>query len=127
MDSALRDALQRARYVYVTTWGPTGKAGTVPTWVCFHQGAVYFTTRRRSLKARRIRASGRARIAVDRADGPSFDGRARWVDDRPDLERALLRAYWRKYWILVPLGMGWRIRRGLARKTSVLIRVVPTP
>ena len=58
-------------------------------------------------------------------DGPAFDGRAEWVDDRPDLETALLRAYHRKYWLLVPLFMGRYIRKGLARKTSVLIQVTP--
>jgi hypothetical protein len=47
------------------------------------------------------------------------------VDDRPDLEAALLAAYRRKYWILVPLHMGRYIRRGLAAKTSVLIRITP--
>ena len=58
-------------------------------------------------------------------DGPAFEGRAEWVEDRPDLEGALLRAYWRKYWLLVPLWMGRSIRKGLARKSSVLIRITP--
>jgi hypothetical protein len=47
------------------------------------------------------------------------------VDGRPDLETALLATYRRKYWVLVPLFMGRYIRRGLAAKTSVLIRVTP--
>jgi hypothetical protein len=54
-----------------------------------------------------------------------MEGRAEWVDDRPDLERAILAAYYRKYWVLVPLWMGRYIRKGLAARTSVLIRVVP--
>ena len=62
---------------------------------------------------------------VGNEDGPAFDGRAEWVDDRPDLERALLRRYRRKYWLMVPLWMGRYIRRGLAQKTSVLIRITP--
>jgi len=49
------------------------------------------------------------------------------VDDRLDLEAALLAAYRRKYRLLVPLWMGRRIRRGLAEKTSVLIRITPLP
>ncbi|HKC06297.1 MAG TPA: hypothetical protein VKJ67_05520, partial [Methylomirabilota bacterium] len=48
-----------------------------------------------------------------------------WVDDRPDLEAALLSTYRWKYWLLVPLFMGRYIRRGLAAKTSVLIRITP--
>jgi hypothetical protein len=94
-------------------------------WLWYHDGAVYFTTLRASLKARRIRNTGRVRVHVGRRDGPSFEGRAEWVEDRPDLEEALLRAYRRKYWLMVPLWMGRRIRKGLARKTSVLIRITP--
>ncbi len=98
----------------------------MPTWLWPHDGAVYFTTIRSSLKARRIRETGRVTVHVGTKDGPVFEGRAEWVDDRPDLERALLRTYQKKYWFLVPLWMGHRIRKGLATKTSVLIRITPT-
>jgi PPOX class probable F420-dependent enzyme len=124
-DRALR-ALEGARYLYVTTYSQAGRPGTVPTWLWPHDGAVYFTTQRASLKARRIRANGRVTVHVGKRDGPRLEGRAEWVDDRPDLEQALLRAYRRKYWVLVPLWMGRYIEKGLARKTSVLIRVTPS-
>ena len=125
MDPTLAEALRRARYMYVTTFSQSGKPGTVPTWLWPHDGAVYFTTQRQSLKARRIRSNGRVRVHVGTGDGPAFDGRAEWVDDRPDLEQALLSAYGRKYWLLVPLWMGPYIRRGLAARTSVLVRITP--
>ena len=128
MDTAVVRALERARYLYVTTCSPTGKPGTVPVWCWYHDGSVYFTTQRASLKARRIRdpgSAGRVAVRVGKRDGPSFEARAEWVDGRPDLEAALLAAYRRKYWLLVPLWMGRRIRRGLARKSSVLIRITP--
>jgi PPOX class probable F420-dependent enzyme len=121
----LWEALRRARYQYLTTYARSGRSGTVPTWLWAHDGVVYFTTRRHSLKARRIRATGRVTVHVGRPDGPAFEGRAEWVDDRPDLEAALLRAYRRKYWLLGPLWMGRHIRRGLARKSSVLILIRP--
>jgi PPOX class probable F420-dependent enzyme len=121
----LAAALARARYMYVTTYSRAGTPGTVPTWLWPHEGAIYFTTKRDSVKARRIRNNGRVIIHVGTKDGPSFEGRAEWVDDRPDLEAALLATYHRKYWLLVPLFMGRYIRRGLAAKTSVLIRVTP--
>ena len=97
----------------------------MPTWLWPHAGHVYFTTKRDSVKARRIRANGRVTVHVGTKDGPAFEGRAEWVDDRPDLEAALLRTYRRKYWLTVPLFMGRYIRRGLTRKTSVLIRITP--
>jgi PPOX class probable F420-dependent enzyme len=121
----LVETLRRAKYMYVTTYSQAGRPGTVPTWLWFHDSAVYFTTLRESLKARRIRQNGRVAVHAGQKDGPAFEGRAEWVDDRPDLEAALLAAYRRKYGLLVPLWMGRRIRRGLARKSSVLIRIIP--
>jgi PPOX class probable F420-dependent enzyme len=125
VNPALIDALQRAKYIYLTTYGRTGRSGTVPTWLWPHDGVVYFTTQRSSLKARRIRDTGRVTVRVGTREGPAFEGRAEWVDDRPDLEAALLRAYRGKYWFLVPLWMGRYIAKGLAAKTSVLIRITP--
>lgn len=123
----LAAAIARAKYMYVTTYSQAGKPGTVPTWLWPHDGAIYFTTKRDSVKARRIRNNGRVTVHVGAKDGPAFEGRAEWVDDRPDLETALLATYHRKYWLIVPLFMGRYIRKGLAAKTSVLIRVTPAP
>ncbi len=125
MQTGLADALGRAKYMYLTTYSQAGRPGTVPTWLWFHDGAVYFTTKRASLKARRIRNNGRVRVNVGTKNGPAFDGRAEWIDDRPDLETALLAAYRRKYPLAIPLWMGRYIRKGLTRKSSVLIRIAP--
>ena len=121
----LESALARARYMYLTTYSKAGKPGTVPTWLWPHAGDVYFTTQRDTLKARRIRDHGRVTVHVGGKDGPAFEGHAEWVEGRPDLEKALLATYRRKYWLLVPLFMGRYIRRGLLAKTSVLIRITP--
>jgi PPOX class probable F420-dependent enzyme len=125
MTPALAEAVRRAKYMYVTTYSAAGKPGTVPTWLWPHDGHIYFTTKRSSLKARRIRDNGRVTVHVGKKDGPSFEGRAEWVDDRPELAAALLADYRRKYWLMVPLGMGRYIRKGLAARTSVLIRITP--
>ena len=126
MTPALAEALGRARYIYLTTYSQAGKPGTVPTWCWLHDDALYFTTQRASLKAKRIQNIGRVTVHVGRKDGPAFEGHADLVDDRPDLEGAILTAYRRKYWILVPLWMGRYIRKGLRAKTSVLIRILPS-
>src|SRR5260370_15108933 len=118
---ALAAALARARYMYVTTYSRAGKPGTVPTWLWPHEGDVYFTTRRDSLKARRIQNDGRVTVHVGTKDGPAFEGRAEWVDGRADLETALLSDYPRKYVLLSPVFMGRFIRKGLDPPTSVLI------
>lgn len=127
MDAAVERALARAKRIYLTTWSASRKSGTVPVWFMVKDGRLYFTTIRASLKARRIKATGRVRVAVGSRTGPGFDGTAEWVDDRPDLERELLEVYRRKYPIAVPLLMGRRIRKGLVAKTSVLIRITPVP
>lgn len=121
----LAAALARARYMYVTTYSRAGKPGTVPTWLWPHDGDVYFTTRRDSLKARRIQNDGRVTVHVGTKDGPAFEGRAEWVDGRADLETALLSDYRRKYWLLVPVFMGRFIRKRLDTQKSVLIRITP--
>ena len=77
--------LSRAKYIYVTTYSQGGKPGTVPTWLWPHEEAIYFTTKRDSVKARRIGNNGRVTIHVGTKDGPAFEGRAEWVDDRPGL------------------------------------------
>jgi len=127
LDPAVGAALGRAKHMYLTTFSASGTSGTVPVWFMTRDGVLYFTTLRESLKARRIRATGRVRVALGAKDGPTFDGTAEWVDGRPDLERAVLNTYWGKYPLLVPLFMGWWIRRRLANKRSVLIRITPGP
>ena len=125
MDSALEARLKTAKRIYLTTWSPAGKPGTVPVWFMAKEGCLYFTTRRASLKARRIKATGRVRVEVGSRNGPGFEGRAEWVEDEPALEQEIPEAYRRKYPILVPLVMGRVIRRRLARKESVVIRITP--
>ena len=125
MDPTLDAALRRAKYVYLTTYGAAGKSGTVPVWCWYDGRGIYFTTDRSSLKARRIRNTGRVTLRIGTKDGPALEGRAELVDGRPDLEAELLRAYHRKYWILVPLWMGRWIRGRLARGQSALVRVTP--
>ena len=117
-------ALARAQRMWLTTWSASGASGTVPVWFMVHDGHLYFTTLRQSLKARRIRATGRVRVRVGRSDGPAFDGTAEWVDERPDLEATVLSAYRRKY-LSARLFMGRWIRKRLATKESVLIRIAP--
>ena len=125
MTPVLVEALSRAHYIYLTTYSKAGKPGTVPTWCWLHEDAVYFTTQSASLKARRIKNNGRVTVHVGTKDGPAFEGQAELVVDRPDLEAAILKAYRRKYWIIVPLWMGRYIRRGFRARTSVLVRIRP--
>lgn len=90
-------------------------------------GRLYFTTLRESLKARRIKATGRVTVHVGALDGPAFEGRAEWVEGHPELVDDILRVYRSKYPLLVPLLMGALIRRRLRTGTSVVVRITPAP
>ena len=125
MYPAVQAALERAKRIYVTTWSRAGVPGTVPVWFMVHQGVIYFTTLRASLKARRIQADGRVAGRVGSRRGPAFEGRAEWAEGRPDLEAEVLRSYRRKHPILAGLVMGRAIRRRLAREGSMVIRITP--
>jgi PPOX class probable F420-dependent enzyme len=125
MNPSLEPALKTAKRIYLTTWSPTGKPGTVPVWFMAKDGCLYFTTLRASLKARRINATGRVRVHVGSPDGLAFEGRAEWIEDRPDLEKEILEAYRRKYTFMMALVMGYVIRKRLARKKSVVIKITP--
>jgi PPOX class probable F420-dependent enzyme len=127
VNAATSLGLRTAKRMYLTTYSASGRSGTVPTWFMVRDGVLYFTTLRASLKARRIKATGRVRVALGAPDGPSFEARAEWVDNRPDLEQDVLAAYRRKYPLVVPLFMGRLIRKRLASGESVLIRITPTP
>jgi len=123
-DATLAAALARAGRIYLTTWS-RGKAGTVPVWFMARDGHLYFTTLRVSLKARRIAENGRVAVRVGSRDGPGFEGRAEWVDDRPDLEREITGYYKRKHPLLGRLFMARLIAKRLGTKESVLIRITP--
>jgi PPOX class probable F420-dependent enzyme len=127
VNAATSLGLRTAKRMYLTTYSASGRSGTVPTWFMVRDGVLYFTTLRASLKARRIKATGRVHVALGAPDGASFEGRAEWVDNRPDLEQDVLAAYRRKYPLVVPLFMGRVIRKRLASGASVLIRITPTP
>jgi PPOX class probable F420-dependent enzyme len=127
MEPGLEAALRRAKRIYLTTWSRAGRPGTVPVWFMVKDGRLYFTTLRGSVKARRIKAGARVGVHVGRPDGPGFDGHARWIEERPDLEAEILGVYRRKYPLLVPLFMGRIIARRLARGESVVVEITPSP
>lgn len=124
LSAEVRQALQKARLLYVTTYSPTGKSGTVPVLFLLHHEAIYFSTKRDSLKVRRLRHHGRATIHIGQRSGPRLECVAQLIDDDLSLQRMLLRTYRRRYpWrglILVPL-----LRRAFARGMEVLVRLTP--
>ena len=122
----IRQALERATLLYVTTYSSTGQAGTVPVLFFVHHNAIYFSTKRESLKVRRLRRQGRATIHIGQRCGPQLHCVAQLLADERSLQQLLLQAYRRRYplrgLLLVPL-----LRRAFARGTELLVRLTPEP
>ena len=117
-------ALQRARLLYLTTFGASGKSGTVPVLFLFDDDAIYFCSQRDTLKVRRIRQTGRVTVHAGKPDGPGLSCSAQLLEDAPALQTRLLRSYRRRYWLRW-LILGPRLRQAFADGTEVLIRLAP--
>ena len=117
-------ALQRAKLLYLTTFGANGKSGTVPVLFRFDDAAIYFCSQWDTLKVRRIRQTGRVMVHAGRPDGPGLPCSAQLLENAPDLQARLLRSYRRRYWLRW-LVLGPRLRQAFADGSEVLIRLVP--
>ena len=99
MTPQMRRALQRASLVYLTTYDLQGRSGTVPVWFFQDRGTIYFSTRKHTLKVRRIEQTGRATLHIGTPTGPEFVCNARLVHDDPQLQTRLMRHYRKRYWL----------------------------
>jgi PPOX class probable F420-dependent enzyme len=93
------EALRTAKHVYVATQRADGtRSKAVPVWFMVDGDAILFTTGPDSHKVRRIRRGSPLFVAVERADGPSFVGRAEVLQDA-ELAARMAPVYSDKYWI----------------------------
>jgi PPOX class probable F420-dependent enzyme len=122
MTPDIERALQRATLLYLTTYNTAGQSGTVPIWFFCHDAAIYFCSRRHSLKVRRLRQTGRATVHIGSRTGLRLDCRARLCEDTPVLRTRLLRTYRRRYgwrWLIIGPRLYW----AFARRQEVIIRL----
>jgi PPOX class probable F420-dependent enzyme len=124
MTPALTQALQGARRLYLTTYNRRGQSGTVPVWFFLDEGAIYFCTRRETLKVRRIRQTGRATVHLGSRTGPRLECTARLIEGNAALQERLLRTYRRRYGLRM-LVLGWRLRRAFVRGDEIIVRLTP--
>ena len=103
-----REELGRERYVNLATFRKSGKEVRTPVWIAPDGDRLYVYTNRTMGKVKRIRNSGRVRLAPCDARGGLrgewLDGEARLLDDPAAIERGL-EAMIRKY--------GWMMRMAL--------------
>jgi hypothetical protein len=119
-------ALRDSTYVYVQSERKSGEFGApAEIWFFWDQGSVWVGTRPTSWRVRRIKAGrSKARIAVGKPDGPTFDATGALVHD-PAIEKRLMAEFARKY------PDGWKrheegFREGFKTGERVLVRYTPT-
>lgn len=121
VDRALRDA----KYVYIQSERKSGEQGkAAEIWFYYDGNAVYVGTPPTSWRVRRIKhGRPKARIAVGKADGPTFEAKGEVVHDAA-VEQHLMDAYAHKY------PEGWtrfadKFRDGFKSGERVLVRYTP--
>ena len=119
-------ALRQATYVYVQSERKTGEwSKPAEIWFHYEDGKVYVATRPTSWRVRRLGwKRTRARIAVGKVDGPSFEATGELVKGDAALEGRLMADYAKKY------PDGWTkfeqaFRDGFKSGERVLVRYTP--
>lgn len=125
LNAEIITALETESYIYVATRRLNGEwSSPAPVWFMYDKGAVYFTTSLTSHKAHRIHRGSPVRIWVGREDGPFFEGEAKFIKERPVVER-MSDAYSKKYWIAW-LGFFRPRPSRVASGKTLAIKVTPT-
>jgi hypothetical protein len=126
VDTRIRDALQSAKEIHVSTERADGsRSKSAPVWFMYEEGTVYFSTLATSHKARRLRNGGTVYVAVGAENGPEFTGHGTLVDD-PALIDRMARHYRKKYWIAW-LGFFVPNKDRVAAGKTVIVKVIPAP
>jgi len=125
MNPEVLQALEKGKVIYLTTFSRKGTSSTVPVWFLRHDDRLYFTTRRDSLKVKRIQHTPRVVVHVGRPEGPGFTGRAEIVED-PQMAELILKTYPRRYHLFW-LFMGPGIKKRLKAGESVVVKITPDP
>jgi hypothetical protein len=125
LSPTLDQALRSATYVYVQSERKGGEwSKPAEIWFHYEDGKVYVGTRPTSWRVRRLGwKRTKARIAVGKADGPSFEARGELVKDHA-IEERLMADYAKKY------PEGWAkheqaFRDGFKSGERVVVRYTP--
>jgi len=121
----LQKALESSKYVYIQSARKDSKLGKpAEIWFMYYKDAVWVASPVTTYRVKRIQAGQTtAKIAVGKADGPSFSAKGALVKD-PEANQAMFDAFAKKY------GGGWssyekQFRDGLADGSRAVIKYEP--
>jgi hypothetical protein len=121
----IEQGLKSSRYVYISSNRKDGSFGApAEIWFMYHKGAVWVASPQTTWRVRRIKANRpQAKIAVGKADGPTFTATGTIVTDS-DINETLMKSFASKY------PGGWQkwekgFREGLANGKRVVVRYTP--
>jgi hypothetical protein len=125
LPAAVRDQLASAKYVYIATQRKDGSFGKpAEIWFMWHDGAVWVGTPPTTWRVKRIKHKRpNAKIAVGKADGPSFEAVGSIVKDAKVAD-LLRETYAKKYPDRWP-GFAEKFKEGLKDGSRVLVKYVP--
>jgi hypothetical protein len=121
----LQKALDSSKYVYIQSTRKDGKLSKpAEIWFMPYKGAVWVASPVTTYRVKRIQAGQtKAKIAVGKSDGPSFNAKGSLVKD-PEANKVMFEAFAKKY------ASDWssyekQFRDGLANGSRALIKYEP--
>ena len=118
----LQKALDSSKYVYIQSTRKDGKfSKAAEIWFMYHNGAVWVASPSTTYRVKRIKAGQtKAKIAIGKANGPSFNAKGSIVTD-PEVNKVMFETYTKKY------GSDWtsyekKFRDALADGSRALIK-----
>jgi PPOX class probable F420-dependent enzyme len=119
--------LDRHRYLSLATFRRSGAEVATPVWFATVDGLRYVVTSGDSGKAKRLRASSRARVAPcdarGRVEGDGLDATARLVADAQTIRRAHAALKTKYGWQFRLLDLGARLSGRVKRRAWIEISV----
>ena len=115
-------ALDSAKYVYIQSTRKDGKLGKpAEIWFFRHNDAVWVCSPTTTYRVKRIKAGQtKAKIAIGKPDGPSFNAKGSIVKD-PEVNKVMFESFAKKY------SDGWssyekQFKDGLADGSRTLVK-----
>lgn len=112
--------------IYVGTQRKDGsRSSVVPVWFAHVDGAIWFSTKPSSIKARRVKGGSPMYVSATGPKGPFIETKAEVAND-PEMAARIGQIYSDKYW-LAWIGYQRPSRERLEAGEIILLKLTPMP